>query len=42
MLRKALWSASLAATGAVATLVATRAAAAIWRLATGEEPPAKR
>lgn len=42
MLRKALWSAVLAATGAVAALAATRAAAAIWRLATGEGPPAKR
>jgi hypothetical protein len=42
MLRKILWSGLYAGVGAAATLGARRAASSIWRLATGEEPPAKR
>lgn len=42
MLRKVLWSSLYAALGAAATMGARRTASSIWRLATGEEPPAKR
>ncbi len=42
MLRKILWSGLYAGIGAAATLGARRTASSIWRLATGEEPPAKR
>jgi CRISPR/Cas system endoribonuclease Cas6 (RAMP superfamily) len=42
MLRKLLWSGLYAGIGAAATMGARRAASSIWRLATGEEPPAKR
>jgi len=42
MLRKILWSSLYAAFGAAATMGARRTASSIWRLATGEEPPAKR
>jgi hypothetical protein len=42
MLRKILWSGLYAGIGAAATMGARRAASSIWRLATGEEPPAKR
>jgi hypothetical protein len=42
MLRKILWSGLYAGLGAAATIGARRAASSIWRLATGEEPPAKR
>ena len=42
MLRKILWSGLYAGLGAAATVGARRAASSIWRLATGEEPPAKR
>jgi Protein of unknown function (DUF4235) len=42
MLRKALWTALYGLIGAVATMVARRAASGIWRVATGEKPPVKR
>ena len=42
MLRKALWSGLYALVGAAATLVARTLASRIWRVATGEQPPAKR
>ena len=42
MVRKILWSSIYAGLGAAATLGARRAASSIWRVATGEEPPAKR
>jgi hypothetical protein len=42
MLRKALWMGLYGAIGAAATMLARRAASGIWRVATGEKPPAKR
>jgi hypothetical protein len=42
MLRKALWTALYGAFAAAATMAARRAASGIWRVATGEKPPAKR
>ncbi|MGI9112053.1 MAG: hypothetical protein ACR2GT_07645 [Gaiellaceae bacterium] len=42
MLRKALWLGLYGALGAASTMVARRAASGIWRIATGEKPPAKR
>ena len=42
MLRKILWTGLYAGMGAAATMASRRAATSIWRLATGEEPPAKR
>jgi hypothetical protein len=42
MLRKLLWTGLYASLAAVATLAARRTASQIWRLATGEEPPAKK
>lgn len=42
MLRKLLWSGLYAGLGAGATVAARRVASSVWRLATGEEPPAKR
>ena len=42
LLRKALWTGLYAALAAVATMATRRAAARIWRIATGEAPPAKR
>jgi hypothetical protein len=42
MLRKALWTALYSALAAAATMVSRRAASRIWRIATGEEPPAKK
>jgi hypothetical protein len=42
MLRKLLWTALYAGFGAAATIVARKAASNIYRIATGEEPPAKR
>ena len=41
-MRKLLWSGLYAGLGAAATVGARRAASTIWRIATGEEPPAKR
>ena len=42
MLRKRMWSGLYAALAAGATMAARRAASGIWRVATGEEPPARR
>lgn len=42
MLRKLLWTGLYGAIGAAATIGARRAASSIWRIATGEKPPAKR
>jgi hypothetical protein len=42
MLRKILWSGLYAGLGAAATMGARRVASSVWRLATGEEPPAKK
>ena len=42
MLRKMLWAGLYAGFTAVAALAARRVATGIWRLTTGEEPPAKR
>jgi hypothetical protein len=42
MLRKLAWTALYGILGAAATLVARRAAAGIWRIATGEQPPTKK
>jgi hypothetical protein len=42
MLRKLLWTGLYGAIGAAATIGARRAASGIWRVATGEKPPAKR
>lgn len=42
MLRKITWTALYGVIAATATLAARRAASRIWRIATGEEPPAKK
>jgi len=42
LVRRAAWTALYASTSALATLAARRASSAIWRKATGEEPPAKK
>jgi len=42
MLRKLMWTGLYGAIGALATIVARRAASGIWRIATGEQPPAKK
>jgi hypothetical protein len=42
MLRKLLWTGLYAGLGAAATMGARRTATSIWRLATGEEPPARK
>jgi hypothetical protein len=42
MLRKLLWTGLYAGMSAGATIAARRAAARVWRLATGEEPPTKK
>jgi hypothetical protein len=42
MLRKLLWTGLYASFAAVATMAARRAASGVWRVATGEKPPAKR
>lgn len=42
MLRKVLWSAIYGLIGAAATMVARRAASQLYRLVTGEQPPAKK
>jgi hypothetical protein len=42
MLRRLLWTGLYAAFAAAATMAARRAASRIWRVATGEEPPAKK
>jgi hypothetical protein len=42
MLRKLTWTALYGVIAAGATIVARRAASSIWRIATGEQPPAKK
>ena len=42
MLRKLLWTGLYGAVTAAAAIAARRAASGIWRIATGEKPPAKR
>jgi hypothetical protein len=42
MLRKLMWTGLYSALAAVATIAARRTASKIWRVATGEEPPAKK
>jgi hypothetical protein len=42
MLRKALWTGLYAALAAAATMASRWAASRIWRIATGEAPPAKK
>ena len=42
MLRKLLWTGLYGTIGAAATIVSRRLASGIWRVATGEKPPAKR
>jgi hypothetical protein len=42
VLRKLAWTGIFSALGAVATLASQRASAALWRVATGEEPPERR
>jgi len=42
MLRKLLWTALYGVLGAAATIAARTAASRIWRIATGEQPPAKK
>ena len=42
MLRKLLWTGLYAGLGAAATIAARRVASKIWRVATGEAPPAKK
>lgn len=42
MLRKGLWTVLYGVLGALATIVARTAASRIWRIATGEQPPAKK
>jgi hypothetical protein len=42
VIRKLLWTGLYAGLGAAATIGARAAASRIWRIATGEKPPAKR
>jgi hypothetical protein len=42
MLRKVLWTGLYGVIGAVATIAARRASSALWRIATGEQPPTKK
>jgi hypothetical protein len=42
VLRKFMWTGLYAGVAAGATLLARRVASQIWRIATGEEPPAKK
>jgi uncharacterized protein DUF4235 len=42
MLRKLMWTGLYAGLAAGATMAARRVASKIWRVATGEEPPAKK
>jgi hypothetical protein len=42
VLRKALWTGLYATLAAAATMAARRVASKIWRVATGEQPPAKK
>jgi hypothetical protein len=42
MLRKVLWSGLYAGLSGATALASRRLAAAVWRLSTGDSPPAKR
>jgi hypothetical protein len=42
VLRKLLWTGLYAGLGAGATIAARQVASQLWRVATGEEPPAKK
>ena len=42
MLRRLIWTGLYASLAAAATLAARKSASAIWRVATGEEPPVRR
>jgi hypothetical protein len=42
VLRRLLWTGLYAGFAAAATMAARRAASRVWRVATGEEPPAKK
>ena len=42
MIRKALWAGLYALFGALATIGARALASKVWRVTTGEAPPAKR
>jgi hypothetical protein len=42
VLRKLLWTTLVSVLATVATLAARRLASGVWRIATGEEPPAKK
>jgi len=42
MLRKAMWTGLYAGLGAASTMITRRLATKIWRVATGEDPTAKR
>jgi hypothetical protein len=42
VIRKLLWTGLYAGLGAVATIGARTVASRIWRVATGEQPPAKK
>jgi hypothetical protein len=42
MLRKVMWTGLYAGIGAASTMAARRLATKIWRVATGEDPPARR
>jgi hypothetical protein len=42
MLRKLLWTGLLAGFTAAAALAAKKSAAQVWRVLTGEEPPARK
>jgi hypothetical protein len=42
LLRKVLWTGLYGVIGAAATILARRVASSLWRVATGEKPPAKR
>jgi len=42
VLRKLLWTALYGVIGAVAAIAARFLASRLWRVATGEEPPAKK
>ncbi len=41
MLRKLLWNGLFAVFGAAAAIAARKSATAVWRIATGEDPPGK-
>jgi hypothetical protein len=42
VLRKLLWTGLYAGLGAAATIAARTVASRLWRVATGEQPPAKK